>query len=346
MSAQGERIAAAAVAIAGAARKGAGKMPGYKGCLAKKPTAAGFATFRYAKPLTKVPRWACCDCAATAAIRWSGADDSFPGGSWPSATMCARYLIKSPKWSYLGMFRVGRKADGSYDGKQKVKLQPGDVLVRKENYSYAKAHPTKPAYPKVSKSHIRIYVGREFANRRFKGCNCTYMEASHNKGWPHLSTYHSSDGDWYAVFRRNAKSYDPAKSKYAKNTDKFTRYLPKPTAKTAKPASKTTTAKAATAKTAKLAVTGKLDAATVKAWQRALHTTVTGKMDSATVKALQRYLNAHGAKLSVDGVFGRNTKKAAQRRLAKLGWYGGKIDGVFGPNSTKALQRALNAKAW
>lgn len=227
MSAQGERIAAAAVAIAGAVRKGAGKMPGYKGCLAKKPTAAGFAVFRMVKPLTKVPRWACCDCAATAAIRWSGADDSFPGGSWPSATMCARYLIKSAKWDYKGMFRVGRKADGSYDGKQKVKLQPGDVLVRKENYSYAKAHPTKPAYPKVSKSHIRIYVGREFANRRFKGCNCTYMEASHNNAWPHLASYHSSDGDWYAVFRRNAKSYDPSKSKYAKNTAKFTRYLPK-----------------------------------------------------------------------------------------------------------------------
>ena len=342
MSERGDRIAAAAVAIAGAVRKGAGKMPGYRGCLAKKPTAAGFAVFRMVKPLTKVPRWACCDCAATAAIRWSGADDSFPGGSWPSATMCARYLIKSAKWDYLGMFRVGRRADGSYDGKQKVKLEPGDVLVRKENYSYAKAHPVKPAYPKVSKSHIRIFVGREFANRRFGGCNCTYMEASHNKGWPHLSTYHSSDGDWYAVFRRNIKSYDPSKSKYAKDTAKYTRYLPKPTAK---PASKTTTAKTATT-AAKLAVTGKLDAATIKAWQRALHATATGKMDASTVKALQRYLNNRGAKLSVDGVFGRNTKKAAQRRLAKLGWYGGKIDGIFGTNSTKALQRALNAKAW
>lgn len=342
MSERGDRIAAAAVAIAGGVRKGTGKMPGYRGCLAKKPTAAGFATFRYAKPLTKVPRWACCDCAATAAIRWSGADDSFPGGSWPSATMCARYLIKSAKWDYLGMFRVGRRADGSYDGKQRVKLEPGDVLVRKENYSYAKAHPTKPAYPKVSKSHIRIYVGREFANRRFKGCNCTYMEASHNKGWPHLSTYHPSNGDWYAVFRRNARSYSPAKSKYAKGTDKFTRYLPKAT--TPKPS----TPKPVTPKptTAELPVTGKLDAATVKAWQAALGATATGKMDSATVKALQRYLNARGSKLSVDGVFGPNTKKATQRRLAKLGWYGGKIDGIFGPHSTKALQRSLNAKAW
>lgn len=338
MSERGDRIAAAAVAIAGAVRVGAGKMPGYKGCLAKKPTAAGFAVFRMVKPLTKVPRWACCDCAATAAIRWSGADDSFPGGSWPSATMCARYLIKSPNWDYLGMFRVGRKADGSYDGKQRVKLEPGDVLVRKENYSYAKAHPVKPAYPKVSKSHIRIYVGREFANQRFAKCNCTYMEASHDKGWPHLSTYHTSDGDWYAVFRRNMNSYAPAKSKYAKDTVKYTRYIPKPTA------AKTATAKTAT--TAKLAVTGKLDAATVKEWQRALNAAVTGKMDSNTVKALQRYLNVRGSKLSVDGVFGPNTKKAAQRRLAKLGWYGGKIDGVFGPNSTKALQRALNEKAW
>lgn len=343
MSAQGDRIAAAAVAIAGAVRKGAGKMPGYRGCLAKKPTAAGFATFRYAKPLTKVPRWACCDCAATAAIRWSGADDSFPGGSWPSATMCARYLIKSAKWDYLGMFRVGRRADGSYDGKQRVKLQPGDVLVRKENYAYAKAHPTTPAYPKVSKSHIRIFVGREFANRRFKGCNCTYMEASHNKGWPHLSTYHSSDGDVYAVFRRNAKGYAPAKSKYAKGTDRFARYLPKPTAKPAAP--KPAAAKPATGKTA-LPVTGKLDAATIRAWQAALGATATGKMDSATVKALQRYLNARGSKLSVDGVFGPQTKKSAQRRLAKLGWYGGKIDGIFGPHSTKALQRSLNSKAW
>lgn len=347
MSAQGERIAAASVAIAGAVRKGAGKMPGYKGCLAKKPTSSGYAVFRSVKPLTKVPRWACCDCAATAAIRWSGVDDSFPGTSWPSATMCARYLIRSAKWDYMGMFRVGRRADGSYDGKQKVKLQPGDVLVRKENYSYAKAHPTRPAYPKVSKSHIRIYVGREFANRRFNGCNCTYMEASHNWAWPHLASYHSSDGDWYAVFRRNSKSYAPGNSKYAKDTAKFERYLPKATAKptTAKnPTAKT--AKTATTKAKALSVDGVLGPKTIRAWQAALKTTATGKMDAATVRALQRYLNSHGAKLTVDGVFGPNTKKATQRRLAKLGWYGGKVDGIFGPISTKALQRALNAKAW
>lgn len=344
MSAQGDRIAAAAVAIAGAYRKGAGSMPGHKGCLAKKPTSAGYAVFRMVKPLTKVPRWACCDCAAVAAIRWSGADDGFPGASWPGVTLCTRYLIKSAKWDYVGMIRCGRKADGSYDGKQKVKLQPGDVLVRKENYAYAKAHPHKPTYPKVSKNHIRIYVGQGFANRRFPKCNCTYMEASHNRAWPHLASYHNSDGDWYAVFRRNATAYAPAKSKYAKDTAKFTRYIPKAAVPKA-PAAKAPAAKAPAAKTA-LAVTGKLDAATVKAWQKALGAKADGKFGPASTKALQRYLNAHGAKLSVDGAFGSNTKKAAQRRLAKLGWYGGKIDGVFGPNTVKALQRSLNAKAW
>jgi peptidoglycan hydrolase-like protein with peptidoglycan-binding domain len=47
----------------------------------------------------------------------------------------------------------------------------------------------------------------------------------------------------------------------------------------------------------------------------------------------------HYAPLAVDGVFGRLTVEALQRKL------GVDVDGIFGPNSKKALQRALHVTA-
>lgn len=68
-----------------------------------------------------------------------------------------------------------------------------------------------------------------------------------------------------------------------------------------------------------------------------------GSGDSWSVKKLQ-------AKLGVeqDGVLGRATITAWQKRLKKLGYDIGSAgaDGIFGSDSAKALQRCLNDKKW
>lgn len=68
-----------------------------------------------------------------------------------------------------------------------------------------------------------------------------------------------------------------------------------------------------------------------------------GSGDSWSVKKLQ-------AKLGVeqDGVLGRATITAWQKRLIKLGYSCGSAgaDGIFGSDSAKALQRCLNDKKW
>lgn len=112
----------------------------------------------------------------------------------------------------------------------------------------------------------------------------------------------------------------------------------------------------------KLAVSGKMDAASVKALQKLLGTTADGVLSHQTtatkkhhqafasgtihydgtrkgsdaVRALQRKLG-----VAADGLLGANTVKAYQRKL------GVTADGYWGPNTTKAVQRALNAgKLW
>ena len=67
---------------------------------------------------------------------------------------------------------------------------------------------------------------------------------------------------------------------------------------------------------------------------------VDGILGKATVKRIQAYFGASPQ----DGAWGAKTSKAIQSKLAKDGYYTGKIDSEFGPASVKALQRWINAK--
>ena len=68
--------------------------------------------------------------------------------------------------------------------------------------------------------------------------------------------------------------------------------------------------------------------------------TVDGILGKATVKRIQAYFGASPQ----DGAWGKNTSRCIQTKLAKEGYYTGKIDSDFGPASVKGLQRFLNAK--
>ena len=66
-----------------------------------------------------------------------------------------------------------------------------------------------------------------------------------------------------------------------------------------------------------------------------------GTGGSACIKALQKYLNTTGAKLTVDGIIGKNTVIALQKFLKAQG-NSLEADGILGPLTAKALQKYLN----
>lgn len=68
--------------------------------------------------------------------------------------------------------------------------------------------------------------------------------------------------------------------------------------------------------------------------------TVDGILGKKTVQRIQAYFGASPQ----DGAWGKNTSRCIQTRLAKEGYYTGKIDSEFGEASIKGLQRFLNAK--
>lgn len=67
--------------------------------------------------------------------------------------------------------------------------------------------------------------------------------------------------------------------------------------------------------------------------------TVDGILGKKTVQRIQAYFGC-----TQDGCWQKGTSKAIQTRLAKEGYYTGKIDSDFGPASIRGLQRFLNAK--
>jgi murein DD-endopeptidase MepM/ murein hydrolase activator NlpD len=126
----------------------------------------------------------------------------------------------------------------------------------------------------------------------------------------------------------------------------------------AKPAAKKTTAAKPAAKApvkpvakttgTKLAVNGKLDKNTWKAWQTAVKKhgykgAVDGVPGKLTWSAIQKSLVESGYSGAIDGVPGKNTYKALQTKLKGAKVYSGPVDGVPGTNTYKALQNLLNS---
>ncbi|MEV1109925.1 M15 family metallopeptidase [Micromonospora sp. NPDC049751] len=100
-------------------------------------------------------------------------------------------------------------------------------------------------------------------------------------------------------------------------------------------------------KPAQLVVDGKLGPATIKRWQQIMGTEADGVISkpSALVKAVQRHLNAHGARLVVDGDGIRQDGRRYQTARYLQRYLGVPVDGLLSTpvsNTVKALQKRLN----
>jgi murein DD-endopeptidase MepM/ murein hydrolase activator NlpD len=148
--------------------------------------------------------------------------------------------------------------------------------------------------------------------------------------------------DLKAFIYKQIESDKPAAKPATKPATKATaKPVAKPAVKAAaKPVAKTTTTK--------LAVNGKLDKNTWKAWQTAVKKhgykgAVDGIPGKLTWSAIQKSLVGPGYSGPIDGVPGKNTYKALQNKLKAAKLYSGPIDGVPGTNTYKALQELLNS---
>ena len=89
-----------------------------------------------------------------------------------------------------------------------------------------------------------------------------------------------------------------------------------------------------------IAVDGDMGYNTIANLQKALGgIAVDGILGLKTVKRIQAHFGC-----SQDGSWGAKTSKTIQGKLAKEGYYTGKLDGEFGPASVKGLQKWVNAK--
>lgn len=75
----------------------------------------------------------------------------------------------------------------------------------------------------------------------------------------------------------------------------------------------------------------------IEKWCPSLTAVEYGKKGSVGVKAIQRWLG-----ITDDGVWGKATSKALQKKLASMGYDVGAIDSIFGGRSMKAFQKFLN----
>ena len=96
-----------------------------------------------------------------------------------------------------------------------------------------------------------------------------------------------------------------------------------------------------TYKLAKLTVDGDCGYSTIAGLQKLVGAPVDAILGIGTVKKVQAYCGA-----SQDGAWGTDTSKKLQSKMAKEGYYTGKIDGAFGKQSVIGLQKMINAKCF
>lgn len=218
MNTPGRRIAAAAVALAGCAVKG-NSAPGpasYYGKTERTTANARIAPPRssskgdwstyldvYAKISngTNVPNHACCDCFPVLAVLWSGVDDGYLNGKYPSYGSEFNYLSNSPKWE-----RVGGKNGYWYrnppGGVNQIELQPGDILATNN--------------PEKDSRHWMVYVGHDVAAARWgEDTVVDCVEEGYRVRWANGKPLSSRKDAKWAVFRRNTTDYSPENSKWA-----------------------------------------------------------------------------------------------------------------------------------
>ena len=88
-----------------------------------------------------------------------------------------------------------------------------------------------------------------------------------------------------------------------------------------------------------LVVDGDMGYQTIGAFQVVLGISADTILGIATVKKAQAWAGA-----KQDGAWGVGTSKKLQSKMAKEGYYTGKIDGAFGEQSVRGLQKIVNAK--
>ena len=116
--------------------------------------------------------FASCDMSVATAIRWSGADDTFPGRD-----VAAQYSYltrrSQSKWDLIGVWG-------------QVMLQPGDVIICNVN----------------GHRHVKLYVGQTAAQVRNPESTATYYQGSFEHCFPKLSADAPEYTDQtYYVFR-------------------------------------------------------------------------------------------------------------------------------------------------
>lgn len=90
-----------------------------------------------------------------------------------------------------------------------------------------------------------------------------------------------------------------------------------------------------------LVVDGDMRYQTIGGLQAVVGAGVDTVLGIATVKKVQKWAGA-----KQDGAWGAGTSRAIQGKLAKAGYYTGKIDGEFGKVSVMGLQKYINAKLY
>lgn len=88
-----------------------------------------------------------------------------------------------------------------------------------------------------------------------------------------------------------------------------------------------------------LVVDGDMGYQTIGGMQAMVGASVDTILGIGTVKKVQAYCGA-----SQDGAWGAGTSKKLQSKMAKEGYYTGKIDSAFGEQSVRGLQKMVNAK--
>ena len=91
----------------------------------------------------------------------------------------------------------------------------------------------------------------------------------------------------------------------------------------------------------KLVVDGDCGYNTIAGLQKLVSAPVDAILGVGTVKKVQAYCGA-----KQDGAWGADTSKKLQGKMAKEGYYTGKIDGAFGKQSVIGLQKLINAKCF
>jgi len=130
-----------------------------------------------------------CDRGVATAVRWSGADDSFPVGNTGTQD---NYLKNSNLWTFIGNY------DQSYN-----ELKPGDIVI------------TIPERRGTTHGHIVLYVGNAEIRKKYPNSNAEFVSASLGERSPGCGDNKNAYiGGGYHIYRYNGNYSGNDKNAY------------------------------------------------------------------------------------------------------------------------------------